>query len=957
MVDINKLKSALDGYKQYFPSHWQDEKYKWIAVKHFQENWDINALNFGEMFERATEQEITKNLLTSARVYPRGVILEMAKANDNAVREMFRMLFDETLDLAERIADFRNRAEELRQKYGNGEWKNHYQSINYISTYLWLMYPDKYYIYKYELYKKCAALLDDTYQPKANGAPENVIGGYRMYDEIRVVLQEDSEYRQMLNEALTEECYSDPELITATIDFGFYIARFYQSDTPIDNDWFPSLEEYTPGITVEEWTDLLHNPDVFDQNSLDVIRAFYDIGGQATCSELAQKYGNTAMHYSGIVTGLAKRIQKATSCPLVDEEKNENAKWWPILFVGKYADSKQQGVYIWKLRDELKMALAKTTGTVVNTWLLTWNPTKWDWDDYDEVVSLSRIGKGYLIGWNCANRHAQVGDRVFMVKLGDPSTPRGIFASGYITSDFWEGEHFDDSKDNTIMYVDVVLTKVLDYRSDNIITIDELKQRFPEQSWSPQASGISIKVDAARWLIEQWDRPNASPSINDNSSSLEIDLDSDADSPVYTYDMIQQFHSNARFVRWLKPIVDALRELGGSASRTTVHNRIIEMCNVTRNELAQTNTSGNSQLLNDIDWARNYLAYEGIIDKSAPHGTWSLSALGKNIDLTQELAEKIIVKWVKIKAAEREGNPVPIIDLSPFYVFRIKSYTENDFLRDVYISKEQYLELSALLLNKQNVILQGAPGVGKTYAARRLAWSIMGEQDDSRIAFVQFHQSYSYEDFIMGYRPNGNGGFDLQKGIFYQFCETARNNPGKKHFFIIDEINRGNLSKIFGELLMLIETDYRKESAALAYSKEQFSVSENLYIIGMMNTADRSLAMIDYALRRRFSFFEMQPAFDSDGFKTYSKDLNSDLFDTLIDKIKQLNSEIKDNDALGEGFMIGHSYFCNLTANDCTKERLLSIVNYDIIPILKEYWFDDKDTATKQADDLRGVFR
>jgi 5-methylcytosine-specific restriction protein B len=554
------------------------------------------------------------------------------------------------------------------------------------------------------------------------------------------------------------------------------------------------------------------------------------------------------------------------------------------------------------------------------------------------------------------NRHAQVGDRVFMVKLGDPSTPRGIFASGYITSDFWEGEHFDDSKDNTIMYVDVVLTKVLDYRSDNIITIDELKQRFPEQSWSPQASGISIKVDAARWLIEQWDRPNASPSINDNTSSLEIDLDSDADSPVYTYDMIQQFHSNARFVRWLKPIVDALRELGGSASRTTVHNRIIEMFNVTRNELAQTNTSGNSQLLNDIDWARNYLAYEGIIDKSAPHGTWSLSALGKNIDLTQELAEKIIVKWVKIKAAEREGNPVPIIDLSPFYVFKIKSYSENDFLSKVYMSIEQYRELSALLLNKQNVILQGAPGVGKTYAAKRLAWSIMGEQDDSRIAFVQFHQSYSYEDFIMGYRPNGNGGFDLQAGIFYQFCETARSNPGKKHFFIIDEINRGNLSKIFGELLMLIEKDYRKDSAALAYSKEQFSVPENLYIIGMMNTADRSLAMIDYALRRRFSFFEMQPAFDSDGFKAYSKGLNSDLFEALIDKIKQLNNKIRDDDALGEGFMIGHSYFCNLDAKSCTADRLRSIVEYDIIPILKEYWFDDKDTATKQADDLRGVF-
>ncbi len=954
MVDINKLKSALDGYKQYFPSHWQDEKYKWIAVEQFKKNWNIDAPDFEEMFKRSTSK--AENLLISRNVYPAGMILEFTRADEEATREMFRMLFDETLDLAERIADFRNRAEELRQKYGNGEWKNHYQSINYISTYLWLMYPDKYYIYKYELYKKCASLLDDTYQPKANGAPENVIGGYQMYDEIRAVLLEDSEFRQMLNKALTKDCYSDPELITATIDFGFYIARFYQEDTMQNDDWFPSLEEYTPGLTEEDWVSLLHNPSVFDENSLEVIHAFYENNGQATCKELSEKYKKDPHYYGIIVVKLAKRIHKETGCKLIPEEMNENAKWWPILFVGKYADKDQQGRYVWKLRDELKSAIEQKSDSVVNAWLLAWNPNNFDWGNmtaeysYDTMIQSVKNGGAYFDEWTCNSAKAKPGDRFYIMRLGNHVSPKGIIATGYVTTNSRKGN-------DGVRRVGIIITKAYDYRNEPIILQDDLKQQFPSQDWSPQSSGISIKDDAAQWLFEHWDHPqDAKHSVEDEETSP-IDLDSDADSPIYTYDIIQQFHSNARFVRWLKPIVDALRELGGSASRTTVHNRIIEMCNVTRNELAQTNTSGNSQLLNDIDWARNYLAYEGIIDKSAPHGTWSLSALGKNIDLTRELAEKIIVKWVKIKAAERAGNPVPIIDLSPFYVFRIKSYTENDFLRDVYISKEQYLELSALLLNKQNVILQGAPGVGKTYAAKRLAWSIMGEQDDSRIAFVQFHQSYSYEDFIMGYRPNGNGGFDLQKGIFYQFCETARNNPGKKHFFIIDEINRGNLSKIFGELLMLIEKDYRKESAVLAYSKESFNVPENLYIIGMMNTADRSLALIDYALRRRFSFFEMQPAFDSDGFKTYSKGLNSDLFEALIDKIKQLNNKIKDDDALGEGFMIGHSYFCNLNAKSCTADRLRSIVEYDIIPILKEYWFDDKDTATKQADDLRGVFK
>ncbi|MGI6568845.1 MAG: McrB family protein [Erysipelotrichaceae bacterium] len=155
------------------------------------------------------------------------------------------------------------------------------------------------------------------------------------------------------------------------------------------------------------------------------------------------------------------------------------------------------------------------------------------------------------------------------------------------------------------------------------------------------------------------------------------------------------------------------------------------------------------------------------------------------------------------------------------------------------MTENQYDNLVAVLRNKKNVILQGPPGVGKTFAARRLAWSMMGEKDDSRIEFIQFHQNYSYEDFIMGYKPAADG-FELKYGIFYRFCQKAANQPNKDFYFIIDEINRGNMSKIFGELLMLIEKDYRGTKVTLAYNGLQFSVPKNLYIIGMMNTADRS---------------------------------------------------------------------------------------------------------------------
>ncbi len=256
------------------------------------------------------------------------------------------------------------------------------------------------------------------------------------------------------------------------------------------------------------------------------------------------------------------------------------------------------------------------------------------------------------------------------------------------------------------------------------------------------------------------------------------------------------------------------------------------------------------------------------------------------------------------------------------------AYTKASFLNDVYISEARYDRLKAVLLRKKNIILQGAPGVGKTFAARRLAWSIMGEQDDSRIEFVQFHQNYSYEDFVMGYKPEGSG-FELKYGVFYRFCQKANNRPGVPHFFIIDEINRGNLSKVFGELLMLIEQDYRNTKVKLAYSDVPFSVPENLYIIGMMNTADRSLALIDYALRRRFSFFDMEPGFDSEGFGKYQAGLENETFDALIDRIRELNRDIIQDKALGKGFCIGHSYFCGLKGpEDCTTEWMRDVVDY-----------------------------
>lgn len=281
-------------------------------------------------------------------------------------------------------------------------------------------------------------------------------------------------------------------------------------------------------------------------------------------------------------------------------------------------------------------------------------------------------------------------------------------------------------------------------------------------------------------------------------------------------------------------------------------------------------------------------------------------------------------------------------------------YSKDDFLNEVYMDEDTYNTLTELLEAKYNVILQGAPGVGKTFAAKRLAYSIMGQKDTSRVAMVQFHQSYSYEDFIQGYRPSKDG-FELENGTFYKFCKEAEEDNERPYFFIIDEINRGNLSKILGELMMLIEKDKRGEKIKLLYSNEWFTVPQNVRIIGMMNTADRSLALMDYALRRRFAFFDFAPAFPSEGFKSYLAEKNSPKLESLITAVESLNNTISADESLGDGFRIGHSYFC--TDGEITDEWLKSVVEYEVIPLIKEYWFDEPTKVRDWSATLRSAIK
>lgn len=680
MFNKSILEKVLAQYKQDFVlTQWKNENYKWKAVKQFQDNWDVNASDFSEMLSRSLEK--TYNLLASANNFPKGMMSEFAKAAPEEVRAMFIALFDESRDVFERMDEFKHQSSVLLEKYGNGA-AQHYQYENAISTYLWLRYPDKYYIYKFSEVKTVASELESDYQFRKGAYAENIRNFLNLYDEISADLKEDAELVNLLHSHLTDDCYPDPELKTLTIDVGFYISRVFLQKN-IDAPTRPSLNYAVP--SVEE-----------------------------------------------------------ANLPLHDDEKCNY--WW------LNANPK-----IWSFSD---IAVGETQAYTL----------------YNENGNKRRIFQNFL--------DAKVGD----VVIGYESNPvRQIVAIGRVSAE-QDGEKLFFEKVET-------LSSPIDYA---------VLKECPELE-----------------NMEYFRNPQGS------------------------------------------------------------------LFKLTRSE------------------------YEFILDMI------------------------------------REENPIVTASSSD-------AYTKDDFLNEVYMTEERYETLVNVLRNKKNIILQGAPGVGKTFAARRLAWSMMGEKDDSRIEFVQFHQNYSYEDFMMGYKPVEDG-FELKYGIFYRFCQKAANQPDKEFFFIIDEINRGNMSKIFGELLMLIEKDYRGTKMTLAYNGLPFSVPKNLYIIGMMNTADRSLAMIDYALRRRFSFFEIEPGFDSQGFISYQNGLNSETLDELISKVKELNRKIAADKSLGRGFCIGHSYFCGRDV--CTDEWLHSVVDYDILPMLSEYWFDDESEFQRWKNILQGVFQ
>lgn len=945
MFDRYRLKDALVSYKQDFvDKQWPSEKYKWEAVKHFQDNWDVNASDFADMLARSLSK--TSNLLASVNNFPAKMIQNFAEIAPEEVRAMFIDLFDENIEVYERIDRFKAKSTTLLEKYGNGAGQ-HYQYENAISTYLWLRYPNKYYIYKLGEIKSVASELESDYHFKKGAYAHNVRNFMKLYDEICMALRQDDELVNLFQSQLTDTCYPDSELRTLTFDVGFYISRYYSKNKEgAINEWFPA--DYSPEISVDEWVALLKDESVFTLSSLEIMKRMKDYGGQATCTQLSIKYGEKKNFYNSGSSALARRVAEKTNCPILKKD-NDDSKWWPILYVGKYASKDESGSFIWKLRDELAQALDRVDLTDVSLFV---DPTPAIWKISHGTESTGITGANKRI---FAERHVVVVQQKTAAKGQSKITQGQNFMYSMKKGDF-----FYLCYGSSIQLLGEIL-------SDDAIPNPEMQDGWQEREYREIARSRNT---APYSNTKKWWTPN------ENSTCIKI---GNEDRSLFEELILKPYFNKA-----ISDLLDGQEQSSG-CWWLNANPKIWSFSAIAVGE-AQSytlyNNNGNKRRIfqNFLDAKAGdmIIGYESNpVKQIVALGRISAEQDGKKIcfEKTEGLSTPIDYATLKgcpeLERMEYFCNPQGslfkltkgeydfILDMiheeNPVSAEKhIDKYDKSAFLDEVYLSENRYNMLAATLKNKMNIILQGAPGVGKTFAAKRLAYSIMGEKDENRIEFIQFHQNYSYEDFMMGYKPTDNG-FELKYGVFYRFCQKALNQPDKDFFFIIDEINRGNMSKIFGELLMLIERDYRGTKATLAYNGLPFAVPKNLYIIGMMNTADRSLAMIDYALRRRFSFFEMAPGFDSEGFIKYQNTLNNDTLSELVSRVKELNKEIAADCSLGKGFCIGHSCFCGQKV--CTDEWLNSIVDYDILPMLSEYWFDDDTKLQRWKNILHGVFQ
>ena len=780
--------SLIQAYKDDFAARNKEERYKWEAIKHYKDHWNIDAPDFEEMVKKAFAK--TFNLLAAGQYYARKMVEYFSEKHPEEVRELFKILYDESLPLAQRFDDFRSGFEVFAAE----EKLNHYQDLHAISVYLTLEYPEKYYIYKY------GVLYDFAYNhsiklPKTTGKHETfkIECSNKLCDDILNVVSKDEELLEMSRARLDETCYADPAYHMLAFDIMFF-GSYYSG-------WWPSKEEYDPKLTKEDWKNYILEVEKPNHPSvMSMLKAMMELGGEASCKELSEKYGGHPSAYIGCTTSLGRRVKSHFDLPPCMEDEKE--RYFPIPFVGK-----QRGEhYIFRIRKNLREALKE--------------------------IDLKDVSAHYEEGdeMNVINQPKN------MILYGPPGTGKTYHTACYAVA-IIESRPVDEVTQEDYKEV---FKRYTEYKNDGLVNFVTFHQSY----------GYEEFIEGIKPVTEQGD---------EEKSDIRYSVENG---------VFKNFCEKAA-----RPILKKQDQEIGLNKSPTIWKVSLEGTgdNQTRSECMK---NGHIRIGYDV------YGPEITQDTNFNEG-------GKTV------VNALIYKM-------RKGDII-------FSCYSASTIDAIGVVTGDYEWHDEYDQYKRL---------------------RKVNWIVKGIQEDivDINNGMQMTLSSVYKLSVS---------LDDAMTLIQKYAVTTEEEK-KNHVFIIDEINRGNISKIFGELITLIEDSKRigaeeELKVALPYSQKLFGIPENVYILGTMNTADRSIAALDTALRRRFSFVEMMP--DSsllDGVSVDGVDVGK-----MLKKMNERIAVLFDRE-----HTIGHAYFIKLK-NNPTLEVLSDIFKNKIIPLLQEYFYED----------------
>lgn len=803
-----KIKEVIRAYKKDFDKINKEERYKWEAVKWYKEHWDIDALNFGEMVKTAFSKAF--NLLTSGNYYAYKMLYQIAEDEPEKVRSLFNILYDESLPLAERFDAFRAGFDE----YCKPKNYSSYQDLHAVSVYLFFEYPEKYYIYKYGVWVDFAKNLGLSLE-KNNGKHETfkIECSNKLCDKILSLIEADDELVKISEVRLDESCYRDSAHHLLAFDIMFF-GSYYQPVEESANGWYPSLKEYDPNISKDLWLKILSDSKTSTPDILEMLKMMLQLGGESSCYNLAKQFGNTHNHYNITGSNFGKRIHDNYNIPFCYDKEDNRYRRYPIPFVGKDMEEDGTWHYVWRIRPELKEALAEMDLSHID---ITPKEELIMTDVAKNTILYGPPGTGKTYNTVC-----------YAVAIVENKSLEEIMAEASEESGYYE-----------------VFSRYNEYKSQGLIEFTTFHQSYgyeefiegikPVTDSADEDEQTDIKYDIVDGIFKEFcNRVNNSViknqenelGLNKNPTVWKVSMWSTGDNPIRT-ECMENGHIR---IGWddYGPEITSETDFSKFGGRNVLNNFIYKMKvgDIVLSCYSSTTVDAVGVVTGEYEWN------------------------GKYEDLNRVRKVNWLVKGINENIVEMNGGTV--FTLSSVYKAKVS-------VADALSIVEKYSPVYA------------------------------------------------------------NDNVKQQNKVF-----------------IIDEINRGNISKIFGELITLVEPSKRIGAdegikAVLPYSKKPFGIPENVYILGTMNTADRSIATLDTALRRRFDFVEMMP----DTKVLEGIEVDGVNISVMLEKMNERIAVLFDRE-----HTIGHAYFIGLKDSP-DMETLANIFKNKVIPLLQEYFYED----------------